>query len=39
MGITCKSIGKNKGIMKRLENEQLKEQQMIKKKKKEKEDK
>ena len=36
MGLTCKPIGKTKGIMKRIENELLKEKQAEKKMKKEK---
>jgi len=36
MGITCKSIGKMKSIMKKVENELLKEKQAANTKKKEK---
>lgn len=35
MGITCKPIGKIKSIMKKIENEQMKEKQAEKRKKKE----
>lgn len=36
MGLSCKSTGKMKRIMKKLENEQMKEKQAMKNKKKEK---
>lgn len=35
MGITCKPIGKIKSVIKKIENEQLKEKQAEKRKKKE----
>lgn len=34
MGLTCKKVGKMKSIMKKLENEQMKEKQASKKKEK-----